>query len=480
MMLHKIINPLKDTINNFPNVNIKNIKSNSKEVKKGDLFVALHGNIVDGNNFIDEAIGLGASAIITSNRKIREKAIPHIIVNNARETLSKVASSFYGDPSKHLKIIGITGTNGKTTTASLIYSILKSAKIKVAQIGTLGIKGEKEIKSNSLTTPDALTLQKTFSYLQKNDFTHVVMEVSSHSLSQNRVDNVDFDVAIFTNLTSDHLDYHKNIESYFLAKSKLFKMLRPDAIAIINNSASFGKRIVKKCKSYNLTYSATNKSDVIFESLEVKMVGINGSININDKTYKVKSRLIGDFNSENILAAVACAHSLNIENDKIETGIERCSSIPGRMEIFKITSGAKVIIDYAHTPDAYEKVLVNIRELNPNFKNLYVLFGAGGDRDKSKRKKMGSIVENFATHAFIVPDNPRTENQVDIFKNIKSGFKKSNYTLFKDRDLGIKTVIGNSKESDIVVILGKGRENYQIIGESKVYQSDFDIIKSYQ
>ena len=467
MMLHKIINPLEETINNFPNVNIKNIKSNSKEVKKGDLFIAVNGNIVDGNNFIDEAIELGASAIITSNKKMQEKAIPHIIVHDARKTLSKVASSFYGDPSKELKVIGITGTNGKTTTASLIYSILKNAKFKVAQIGTLGIKGEKEIQSNSLTTPDALTLQKTFSSLLKNNFTHVVMEVSSHSLSQNRVDNVDFDIALFTNLTSDHLDYHKDIESYFIAKSILFEMLRPDAIAIVNNSAIFGKRIIKKCKSHHITYSARNKSDIIFDNLKVKMDGINGSINISDKNYKVKSRLIGDFNSENILAAVACAHFLKIDTDKIEKGIEKCSSIPGRMEIFKMASGAKVIIDYAHTPDAYEKVLFNIKELNLNFKNLYVLFGAGGDRDKSKRKKMGSIVETFATHAFIVPDNPRTEDQVAIFKDIKSGFKKNNYTLFDDRDLGVKTVIGNSKENDVVVILGKGRENYQIIGKTK-------------
>ena len=172
---------------------------------------------------------------------MQKKAIPHIIVNDARKTLSKVASSFYGDPSKELKVIGITGTNGKTTTASLIYSILKNAKVKVAQIGTLGIKGEKKLQSNSLTTPDALTLQKTFSYLLKNNFTHVVMEVSSHSLSQNRVDNIDFDIALFTNLTSDHLDYHKDIESYFRAKSILFEMLRSDAIAIVNNSEILAK-----------------------------------------------------------------------------------------------------------------------------------------------------------------------------------------------------------------------------------------------
>ena len=293
------------------------------------------------------------------------------------------------------------------------------------------------------------------------------MEVSSHSLSQNRVDNIDFDIALFTNLTSDHLDYHKDIESYFRAKSILFEMLRSDAIAIVNNSEIFGKRIIRKCKSHHITYSAKNKSDIIFDNLKINMDGINGKINISDKTYKVKSRLIGDFNSENILAAVTCAIFLKIETDKIEKGIEKCSSIPGRMEIFKVESGAKVIIDYAHTPDAYEKVLFNIKELNLNFKNLYVLFGAGGDRDKSKRKKMGSIVETFATHAFIVPDNPRTEDQVAIFKDIKSGFKKNNYTLFDDRDLGVKTVIGNSKESDVVVILGKGRENYQIIGKKK-------------
>ena len=480
MMLHRIISPLKDSINNFPNVNVRNIKSNSKKVKKGDLFVAIPGNISDGNNFIDEAIELGASAVITNNKKVKEKTIPHIIVDNTRKTLSKVASSFYGNPSKHLKIIGITGTNGKTTTASLVYSILKKAKIKVAQIGTLGIKNEKEIKPNSLTTPDAITLQKTFSHLLENNYTHVVMEVSSHSLSQYRVNNVDFDLAIFTNLTPDHLDYHKDIESYFLAKSKLFKMLRSDAIAIVNNSSKFGKRIIKECKSHHITYSNTTKSEIVFDNLRIEMNGINGKIKVRDKIYKVKSRLIGDFNSENIVAAVSCAHFLRINRNIIEKGIEKCQTVPGRMEIFKIKTGANIIIDYAHTPDAYEKVLFNICRLNTNFKNLYVLFGAGGDRDKLKRKQMGTIVENYATHAFIVPDNPRTEDPVQIFKNIKSGFKKNNYTLFNDRDIGIKTVLSNLKENDIVVILGKGRENYQIIGNDKIYQSDLDIIKSFQ
>ena len=253
------------------------------------------GLINDGSHFIGEAITLGASAIITKNKRTENDIVPHIIVDNPRKTLSKVAAKFYGEPSKSLKVIGITGTNGKTTTASLIHSIFKEAKVKIAQIGTLGIKDGKKLKKSALTTPDAITLQKTFSNLLKDNFTHVVMEVSSHSLAQHRVDDIDFDVAIFTNLTTDHLDYHKNMESYFLAKSKLFKMLGQNATAIINNSSIFGKRIIKRCKSKNITYSIEGQSEIFFEKVKIKMDGIDGFLRVKDKNYRVKSSLIGEF-----------------------------------------------------------------------------------------------------------------------------------------------------------------------------------------
>ena len=478
--LHNIIRPLNKNLKNYPNLLINNIKSDSNKVLKGDLFIAISGNKVDGHNYIKKAINAGASAIVTNNLNIKEISIPQIKVKDSRIAISKIASEFYGKPSKKLVVIGITGTNGKTTTACLITSILKEAGYKVAQFGTLGIMAD-EIKSkNSLTTPDPITLHKNFSILLKKKFTHIVMEVSSHALDQYRVNDIDFNLAIFTNLTEEHLDYHKSFNSYYLAKSKLFEMLSEKAISVINNSSKYGTKLNFISKGISTTFSNSNKSDIYFKNLKLSLKGIYGTVIANDKKYNIKSNLIGDFNSENILAAISCAHMLKIKKNIIQNAIKKCKSIAGRMEVFNLKSGAIAFIDYAHTPDAYKKVLNTLKKLIPSSNNIYVLFGAGGDRDKLKRPKMAAISENFAAHSFIVPDNPRFENPDKIAKDIISGFINNNYTVFKDRDNGLKTVLNKSKENDVILILGKGRENFQKIGNKKIYQSDLDIIKNYQ
>ena len=479
--LHDIMVPLKVNITKVPNLKFKGIKTDSNRVKKGDIFVAIKGNKYDGHNYISQAVKSGACAIITDSHSCELIRPLQIKVENSRKAISSIAASFYNYPSKRLKIIGITGTNGKTSTAWLITSILKEAGLKVAQIGTLGIITDEKVTKKGLTTPDPITLHKTFSILEKNKFTHVVMEVSSHALDQHRVDDVDFDLAIFTNLTQDHLDYHKSMESYYLAKSKLFKSLDPRAISIINNSSEYSEKFKKASNCKVVTFSKTKKSDFYFDNeFSSTLNGITGQISFKNTSYKIKSKLVGEFNCENILASVAASHVLKIEQKAIELGIQNCHVVPGRMESFELLSGAKAIIDYAHTPDAYQKVLETINKKVFGLNNIYVVFGAGGERDRLKRPRMAQISEKFATHTFVVPDNPRKENTKTITKDIIAGFNCNNYSLFENREKGIKKALSLAKKDDLIIILGKGRENYQKIGNLKIQHSDLKVIQNFQ
>ena len=479
--LHDIMVPLKVDITKFPNLKFKGIKTDSNKVTKGDIFVAIKGNNYDGNNYISQAVKSGACAIITDSHSCELIHPNQIKVENSRKAISSISASFYNNPSKRLKVIGITGTNGKTSTAWLITSILKEAGLKVAQIGTLGIITDEKVTKKGLTTPDPITLHKTFSILEKNKFTHVVMEVSSHALDQHRVDDVDFDLAIFTNLTQDHLDYHKSMESYYSAKSKLFKSLDPKAISIINNSSKYSEKFKKASNCKVVTFSKTKKSDFYFDNeFSSTLNGITGQISFKNTNYKIKSKLVGDFNCENILASVAASHVLKIEQKAIELGIQNCHVVPGRMESFELLSGAKAIIDYAHTPDAYQKVLETINKKVFGLNNIYVVFGAGGERDRLKRPQMAQISEKFATHTFVVPDNPRKENTKTITKDIIAGFNCNNYSLFENREKGLKKALSLAKKDDLIIILGKGRENYQKIGNLKIRHSDLKIIQNFQ
>ena len=478
--LAEIVHNIVPLGHDVPNVLIHGLAMNSNEVNKGDIFIAIPGTRLDGHNFIEQAIDKGASAIISNGKDLGKLPVPQIKVANPRRAASIVASEFYGHPTKHLKVIGVTGTNGKTTTASILKSILDNAGYKVAQIGTLGLIADDFEHIKTLTTPDPVTLQKLFSKLKEANYSHIVMEVSSHALDQFRVADVDFNIAVFTNLSPEHLDYHATIESYFQSKLRLFTMLTINSTAIVNISDSFGKRISKKSPAPVVPFSKSNNNSIHFRKMETSITGITGEIIAGQNKYSIKSKLIGDFNSENILAAVSVAHALGENKNDIENGIKNCNSIPGRMESYCLSSGAIVIIDYAHTPDAYLKVLSTIKRDLSDSGNLYAVFGAGGDRDKTKRPQMAEIAEKFTKHCFITPDNPRTENPEKIAKEISMGFKGSEYTIFCDRSIGLKAALGCAKVEDIVIVLGKGREQYQDIMGSKIFYSDIEIIKEYQ
>jgi len=478
--LHTIAHSLTQPDQDVPDIGISGVKVNSTQVEKGDLFIAISGTKVDGHDYIHDAIDAGAGAIISNGRDVGDLPVPQIKVANPRRAASIVAAEYYEHPTKDMTVIGITGTNGKTTTAFLVQSILKTANIQSAQFGTLGLIADGFEQEASLTTPDAIVLQKQFSDLKDKGFSHIVMEVSSHALDQYRVADVDFNIGVFTNLTPEHLDYHATLESYYHAKAKLFRMLDLDATAILNGSDPYGERMAEESHATQLIYSRKNGNSIHFSEVMFSIHGIKGTIVAGKQEYNIVSKLIGEFNVENILAAVSVAHALGIEKSVIEQAIEECACIPGRMETFQLQSQAMAIVDYAHTPDAYEKVLGTVKHLTPSSRKLFVVFGAGGNRDKSKRPEMARITEMFASHCFITPDNPRSEDPDQISKEVISGFTTDAYTVYADREKGLRDALAQSSKNDIVVVLGKGREEYQEISGQKEIYSDLKIIRDYQ
>lgn len=471
-----------DVITSVPfDVPVQSICSDSRHVWPGSIFVAVPGTVQDGTHYIPEAVHRGAAVIISDGHEeshlITQQSRTAVIrVQDPRRALSRMAANFYEHPSRYMTVIGITGTNGKTTTGHLLLSILEACDLKTGLIGTLGITAPGLEANSTLTTPDIIDLHKTLKLFLDGGITHVVMEVSSHALALNRVVDVEFDVAVFTNLSHDHLDFHKTMGDYFKAKARLFSLLPSGGTAILNASDERYEALKALTKAQVVSYSLDGGFNSAFQNWGMTSNGITGTILIGSKTINVHSPLLGFHNLENILSAVTTAWSLGIPDEMIERGIEACEWIPGRMERFTTKNGSTVIIDYAHTPDAYHKLFLSLKSILSKKGRLWVIFGCGGDRDHEKRPLMASMVEQYADKVLVTPDNPRTESLETIYADIEAGFKK-NHTFYTDRSQAIHETIAKLRPGDILAIVGKGRENCQLVGKRRIPYSDYETVK---
>lgn len=455
-------------------ININNIQYDSRSIEKGDLFFAIQGYNTDGHKYISTAHEKGAIAIIYDKDMDNLPECTMIKVKNSRKAMAKVSSNFYGNPKDKLNIIGVTGTNGKTTSTFMIKSILEEAGFKVGLLGTIAnYIGNKKIHSDR-TTPESLEIHKLFKHMVDEGVDYCVMEVSSHSLYLDRVYGINFSQSIFTNLTQDHLDFHKTFENYYQAKLLLFKNSKN---SIINMDDEYGKRVYDDIKGNKLTYSIEAKSNLKAENIKMHSAGVEFSINYEGKEAEINMHIPGRYNIQNALgSALACLNE-GISLEVVKRGFENMSGVPGRCEIVtkKYNLGYEIIVDYAHTPDGLENILKTAREFTKG--RLISVFGCGGDRDKTKRPIMGKIGTELSDIAVITSDNPRSEEPLAIIEDIKSGIKNNNYIVVENRREAIKKAMEIAKQYDVIVVAGKGHEDYQILKDKTIHFDEREIIK---
>jgi UDP-N-acetylmuramoyl-L-alanyl-D-glutamate--2,6-diaminopimelate ligase len=455
---------IPETVN--PDLAITGIASDSRQVKPGNCFVAIAGYRTDGHVYIDEAVNRGASCLIVEN-EVGQKDIPVLHVENTRLVLAVLSGRYFGNPAEKIKLIGITGTNGKSTTAFLIESICQTAGEKTGLIGTMIYRwNEHEIQAER-TTPESIDIQRMFWEMRNHGIETVVMEVSSHALMLDRVFGLNFRAAVFTNLSRDHMNFHKTPENYENAKAKLFKMIGEEGIGVLNGDDPAAERIRKQATGKTVFYGKENpNADYLIRDIRKDGQKTHFSLYCQDQKIDLTTRLWGHFNVMNTAAAAVTGLELNLDHDAIRRGIEKVESIKGRMEGFIAPDGIRVIIDYAHTPDALKNVLIAAREITE--KRMIVVFGCGGDRDRGKRAQMGQIGSAFADAVFVTSDNPRSEDPKAIIKDILEGIPSDQKTtVIENRREAIRRALSQAKAGDTVVLAGKGHETYQQIGSEK-------------
>lgn len=444
----------------------------SRKIEAGNIFVALEGAVVDGHKFIKNAVENGAKAILVSKEVPLEFPVEYILVKDLRKNLGKIASEFYNYPQKKLKIIGITGTNGKTTSTYLLESIL--GEEKVARIGTVEYKIGDEVIEAQNTTPESLDIVKICKKAVDKGLEYLVMEVSSHALALGRVSMLKFDVASFTNLTLDHLDYHESMQNYFEAKRKLFTMLKVKENSVINIDDPYGEKLYKEFGGYS--YSLKNESaNLKGKILEFHSDGQLVELELLDRKYTVKLAILGRYNLYNVLGVIGMALLLGKEADEVVSRLKELKGAPGRFELVNCGQDYIVVVDYAHTGDALENILQSINELKKG--RVITVFGCGGDRDPSKRPIMGEIAQRLSDIAILTSDNPRTEDPHKIIEDVLKGMDGNNYLVEENRELAIVKAIEIAKTNDIILIAGKGHEAYQILGRKKIHFDDREIAR---
>jgi len=464
---------LKDLILNntdFAELEISGVTCDSRAVKDGFIFVCIVGAKVDGHSFAQKAAENGAAVIIAE----RDTGLKNqIIVEDSHAAYSEICANWFSRPADNLKLIGVTGTNGKTSVTYMIKKILEAAGEKVGLVGTIqNMICDKVIETEN-TTPDAYALNELFAEMVKSGCSYAVMEVSSHALEQCRVYNLNFEAAIFTNLTQDHLDYHITMENYLNAKKKLFKMCK---VAIINSDDEYSSQIADGLECKVVTYSAGNNSTYCAKDIRYKPTSVDYKFVNGTNITHIKVNTGGKFTVYNSLAAVCCAFELGLDLESSVGALRELEGVKGRAEVVPGITDYTVIIDYAHTPDGLKNILSTFKECEHN--RLTVLFGCGGDRDKTKRPIMGSIAARYADFVIVTSDNPRTENPSEIIKDILVGMDGSPtpYKVIENRIDAIKYAIETAQRDDIIVLAGKGHETYQILSTGKIHLDEREVI----
>lgn len=486
---------LRELLNNVEIINFKGddelevsgVSFDSNKVKENFLFVALKGENTDGHNYIDSAVKNGAKALIVEKTQdLDTENVSVAEVKDSRSALALVAANFFNHPTDDLTLVGITGTNGKTTITYLLESIWNEEKKKSGIIGTIDYRYGENIKQSSMTTPESLDLMGMFREMKDSGVETVAMEVSSHAIDKDRVAKCEFDVAVFTNLTQDHLDYHQSMENYYEVKKRLFTEFLVDSkkknkFSVVNIDDPYGARLAQEISGNVISYSINNMSAGVYaKNAEITDAGIKATINTAKGEVNINSTFFGEHNLSNILAVVATASRLGSSNNSIEQGINNLSAVPGRLEIVPNSLGFNVLVDYAHTPDALKNVLLATKPLTKG--SLILVFGCGGDRDNAKRPLMGKIGIELSDVLIVTSDNPRTEDPEIILDHIEEGIKESGlvdkaYYRIADRTQAINQAIRAAKKNDTVLIAGKGHEDYQIIGTTKYPFDDREIAK---
>lgn len=469
-------------------VEIDKVQYDSRRIRQGDCFIAIKGTASDGQTFIQSAINQGAKVVVLQDDKVLPDAlcmhasVIKVVVPDARKALAIISANYFGHPSKKLKFVGITGTNGKTTISHLVKSILEAGGEKVGLVGTIEYKIGEQIIPATHTTPESLELNELFALMVENNCTSVSMEVSSHALDQSRVYGLDFDVAVFTNLTQDHLDYHVTMKNYFEAKKILFTYLKPSNCAVINQDDQWGIQLLGSVGAKKISYGINSAANVFAREIKLSINETVFVVNSSQPECTVSTPLIGMFNVYNVLAAYATGIALGLSQDQILGGIRNLKNVRGRFERIASPAGWTAIVDYAHTPDALENCLKTIHDVLPkiNRGRIITVFGAGGDRDKTKRPIMGKIVSDYSDLVIVTSDNPRTEVPETIINDILKGINhRANVLREVNRQSAIEHAIKSAQRGDVVLIAGKGHEDYQIIGKEKKHFSDREIVENF-
>jgi UDP-N-acetylmuramoyl-L-alanyl-D-glutamate--2,6-diaminopimelate ligase len=460
---------------------VESIAYDSRRVQRNGLFVALRGEKTDGHQFIEQAIERGASVIVTEREEKRPR-VTDLVVDDTRTAMADLAAAFYGWPAAKLRVAAVTGTNGKTTTTFLIKHICEKAGLRCGLIGTVRYEIGERVLPATRTTPESLDLQELLAQMANAGCRAAAMEVSSHALALERTRGLEWDVAVFTNLTQDHLDFHGTMENYFEAKAKLFTQLsrqekKKKPVAIVNIDDRYGEQLLGKIdKNISVvTFGMRARADFRASNYRMEFGGTSYQLDARGKSYLVRVPLIGRFNVANSLAALAAANALGLSLREAVLSLGKTPQVPGRLEAVPAKRQFQVFVDYAHTPDALLNVLKTLRELQPD--RLIAVFGCGGDRDRQKRPLMGEIVDRHADLAIITSDNPRKEDPDVIITEVEKGFRTDHYEKITDRTVAIKRAIELAQPRDIVLIAGKGHENYQEFADHTVPFDDIQVAR---